>query len=307
MKDKPTNLPASVLARLRTVAHEKGTDYQLILRRYALERLLHRLTISPYRNQYVLKGAMLFTAWLDDPFRSTKDLDLLGHGDSAEAAVAATFREICQTQAEDDGLVYDTKNLDATPIREEQQYGGVRVTMTAFLAKTRIPVQVDIGFGDAITPAAQELEFPPLLDTQGPRLKAYPKETVVAEKLQAIVALGRANSRMKDFYDLFVLSRLFEFDGQILVAAIRATFERRGTVVPTTTPDGLDGDFAEDAEKQRQWRAFLGREPLLVDAPNLAVTLTELGKFLLPLMQTGSSRVRFHKAWVAGGPWIDIP
>lgn len=183
MKDRPANLPASVLARLRNVAREKQTDYQLILRRYAIERLLYRLSISPHRDQFILKGAMLFAAWLDDPFRPTQDLDLLGFGDPAATAIKTVFTAICQAQVEDDGLVLDTDGLSVEPIREDQQYGGLRVKTTAYLGRTRIPVQVDIGFGDAVTPAAQELEFPSLLSTEGPRLKAYPRETVVAEKL----------------------------------------------------------------------------------------------------------------------------
>jgi predicted nucleotidyltransferase component of viral defense system len=303
MKRKPTNLPASVLARLRNVAREKNTDYQLILRRYAIERLLHRLSISQYRDQFVLKGAMLFTAWFEDPFRPTQDLDLLGHGDPATSTIEAVFRAICQTETEDDGLVFDADGLNAQPIREDQQYGGVRIKTKALLGKTQIPVQVDIGFGDAITPAAQELEFPPLLSPEGPRLNAYTKETVVAEKLQAIVVLGRANSRMKDFYDLLALSRLFEFEGRTLASAIRATFERRGTAVPTAVPDGLDDKFAEDEEKRRQWTAFVRREPLLIAAPSLKKTIDEIASFALPPVNALSTDGEFDFRWVDGGPW----
>ncbi|WP_292452245.1 nucleotidyl transferase AbiEii/AbiGii toxin family protein [Mesorhizobium sp.] len=236
MKDRPADLPASILARLRNIARNKQTDNQLILRRYAIERLLYRLSISPHRDQFILKGAMLFTAWLNDPFRPTQDLDLLGFGNPAVTAIRSVFETICRIEAEKDGLVYDANGLSVEVIREGQQYGGVRVQTAASLGRTRIPVQVDIGFGDAVTPTAQELEFPSLLSAEGPRLRAYPRETVVAEKLQAIVVLGQANSRMKDFYDLLALSRLFAFEGGSLVQAIRATFERRDTLLPTETP-----------------------------------------------------------------------
>lgn len=175
MKDKPANLPASILARLRNIARDKQTDNQLILRRYAIERLLYRLSISPHRDQFILKGAMLFTAWLNDPFRPTQDLDLLGFGNPAVTAIRSVFETICRIEAERDGLVYDA-------IREGQQYGGVRVQTTAFLGRTRIPVQVDIGFGDTVTPTAQELEFPSLLSAEGPRLRAYPRETCGCRK-----------------------------------------------------------------------------------------------------------------------------
>jgi hypothetical protein len=182
------------------------------------------MSVSAHRHRFVLKGAMLFTAWLDDPFRPTQDLDLLGFGDADVTAVAATFRDICEEPV-DDGIVFDSKNLNAAPIREDQVYGGVRVRTVALLGKTRIPVQIDVGFGDAITPA--ELVFPALLDFPAPILNTYPKETVVAEKFQAITALGLANSRMKDYYDLLTLSRLFAFNGATLCAAITATFVRR--------------------------------------------------------------------------------
>ena len=303
MKDRPANLPASVLARLRNVAREKQTDYQLILRRYAIERLLYRLSISPHRDQFILKGAMLFTAWLDDPFRPTQDLDLLGFGDPAVTAIKTVFDAICQAQVEDDGLVLDTDGLSVEPIREDQQYGGVRVKTTAYLGRTRIPVQVDIGFGDAVTPAAQELEFPSLLSAEGPRLGAYPRETVVAEKLQAIVTLGQANSRMKDFYDLLALSRLFAFEGGSLAQAIRVTFERRGTALPTDTPVGLSAAFAEDGAKARQWSAFVGREPLLLQPSNLPATIVAIGEFVLPPLQASAAGEGFERCWPAGGPW----
>lgn len=303
MKDRPSNLPASVLARLRNIAREKETDYQLILRRYAIERLLHRLSISAHRDQFVLKGAMLFTAWLDDPFRPTQDLDLLGFGDPAVVAMRAVFEVICQIEAEDDGLVFDTDGLSVEPIREDQQYGGVRVKTTAFLGRTRIPVQVDIGFGDAITPAAQELEFTSLLSVEGPRLKAYPKETVVAEKLQAIVALGQANSRMKDFYDLLALSQLFAFEGRLLAQAMRATFERRSTPLPAETPLGLSTTFAEDSEKARQWSAFVGREPLLLRPTNFSAAIIGIAEFALPPLRASASGAGFERYWTVGGPW----
>lgn len=207
-------------------------------------------------------------------------------------------------ETDDDGLAFDADGLRVETIREDQQYGGVRIKTVAFLGKTRIPVQVDIGFGDAITPAAEELEFPSLLTPKGPRLKAYPKETVVAEKLQAIVSLGLANSRMKDFYDLLALSHLFEFDGEILVSAIRATFERRGTAVPTATLEGLGDRFAEDNEKQRQWTAFVRREPLLIAAPDLRTVINEVGRFTLSPVKTAATHTEFHFRWRGGGPWV---
>ena len=300
---RPVNLPASVVARLRNIARDKRTNPQLILRRYAIERLLYRLSVSEHRQRFVLKGAMLFTAWLDDPFRPTQDLDLLGFGDAAAGAVAETFRSICAQAVADDGLVFDTQTLEAAPIREGQDYGGVRVRTTAFLGRTRIPVQVDIGFGDAITPDATELLFPALLDAPAPSLRAYPKETVVAEKFHAIVMLGQANSRMKDYYDLLALARLFAFDGAVLAEAIRRTFERRETAMPAGMPVGLGEAFASDRQKMAQWTAFTGREPLLLPAGDLAATVAELRDFLMPLAEAVSAVEAFSMSWKPGGPW----
>lgn len=303
MRGDPATLPASVLARLRNVAREKQTDYQFVLRRYAIEGFLRRLSHSAQSDQFILKGAMLFTAWLEDPFRPTQDVDLLGHGDPTVDRIAAAFRDICAIEAVEDGLVFDIDALKAERIRDDQQYGGVRVRTRALLGKTRIPLQVDIGFGDAVTPGTEELEFPSLLSPEGPRLRAYPKETVVAEKFQAIVALGLANSRMKDFYDLFALSELFTFDSARLAKAVEATFERRQTAMPDDMPTGLSDDFASDPDKRRQWSAFVRRASLSVDAPALAEVIERL-RFFLGLV-IGDPRDRTEKTleWRPGGPW----
>lgn len=303
MKDKPTNFPASVGARLRNLARERDMNLELILRRYALERLLLRLSLSPHRDRFVLKGAMLFTAWLSDPFRPTQDLDLLGFGDMAVQSIATTFRDICRQISTEDGLTFDADGLVVETIRDDQLYGGVRVRTRAFLGKTRIPIQVDIGFGDAVTPGVEEIEFPPLLHSEGPRLKAYPRETVIAEKFQAIVALGTANSRMKDFYDLLALARLFSFDGRTVAAAIRSTFDRRGTPVPSRRPTGLSAAFSSDPQKLAQWNAFTAREPLLIQTKNLSVTVEEIASFIMPPVRAVYAKDTFTMKWLPSGPW----
>jgi predicted nucleotidyltransferase component of viral defense system len=306
MKDKPTNLPASVGARLRNLARERGINLELILRRYALERLLLRLSLSPHRNRFVLKGAMLFTVWLSDPFRPTQDLDLLGLGDAEAQSIATTFRDICRRNVPADGLSFDTDGLIAETIREGQLYGGVRVRTKAFLGKTRIPIQVDVGFGDAVTPGPEEIEFPPLLHDDGPHLKAYPRETVIAEKFQAVVALGTANSRMKDFYDLLALVRLFPFDGRTVAAAVRATFDRRATPIPSRRPPGLGAAFASDPQKMAQWKAFTAREPLLIPAKDLSVTVDEIAAFIMPPVRAARANDDFAMKWNPSGPWRSL-
>ncbi|MBI1401034.1 nucleotidyl transferase AbiEii/AbiGii toxin family protein [Hyphomonas sp.] len=303
MKDKPTNLPASISARLRNQAREMQLDMELLLRRYALERLLLRISMSKHSDTFILKGAMLFALWHDDPTRPTRDLDLLGSGASDAAAIVSTFKEICGTEVSDDGLIFDQHSLKVEVIREEQRYGGARVTTTANLGKTRIPIQADIGFGDAVTPAPVKADFPSLLGMETPTVLTYPRETVVAEKFEAIVSLGIANSRMKDFYDLAVLAALFEFDGQILSAAIAATFERRATPLPEGVPNGLSKLFFGDRAKQEQWNAFTRREALSLEVGNLASTIETIAEFVLPAATAARSKTKFSCLWTPLGPW----
>lgn len=303
MTRKPTNIQASIAARLRNLAAGAQTDLQQILRRYAIERLLYRLSISAVRDRFVLKGAMLFTAWVPDPFRSTQDLDLLGFGDPGAAAMTAAFRTIAQQPAPDDGLTFDAASISAAPIRGGQDYGGMRVKLTASLGKIRLPVQVDVGFGDAITPAPNELDFPVLLDAPAPRLRTYPRETVVAEKLQAMVALGQVNSRMKDYYDIAVLARLFEFDGASLNTAFRATFDRRRTSIPADVPVGLSDQFAADPRKVAQWTAFTRREALLHDVGALSAAVTAVRDFVMPPLVAAAKSRSFSRRWKPGGRW----
>jgi hypothetical protein len=297
MPHEPRNIGASVRARLLDRARAERSDFQILLTRYALERLLYRLSVSPHRDRFILKGAMLFVTWVADPFRPTRDLDLLGHGDNDAEAIAETFRTICAQAVADDGVTFDVAALTAAPIREEVEYGGVRVRTTATIAGARISVQVDIGFGDAITPAAIYIDYPALLDAPAPQLRAYPVETVVAEKFEALVTLGMANSRLKDFYDLWVISRTFELRRAVLVAAVQRTFERRGTTLPSEIPVGLTDEFAE--AWAAQWRAFLGRDRMAAAPDAFAATIADLRVFLMPLVVGLDEEL----VWPPSGPW----
>jgi predicted nucleotidyltransferase component of viral defense system len=221
MRKPVRNIGGSVRARLLNISKQRQQPNELLLTRYAIERLLYRLSITNHRERFVLKGAMLMTAWLGDSFRPTRDLDLLSFGDSDPQAMLAVFREICAV-AMDDGVVF---------------YGGLRIKTHATIGGARVRVVVDIGFGDVVEPGIVELELSVWLDLPPPRLRAYPRETVIAEKFQAMVALGRANSRMKDFYDVWVLARAYEFSGASLARAIAATFTRRNTPVPADLTD----------------------------------------------------------------------
>jgi len=255
MARSPANLAKSVKDRLLNISRREGRAFDVLLVRFALERLLYRLSISEYRERFVLKGGMLVTAWIDDDNRVTRDADFLGYGDANPDKLVADFRVIMQIEG-DDGLVFDADALVATAIREEMEYGGVRLKTAAYLERTRIPVTIDIGFGDALADAAQQLDYPTLLDLPVPHIRSYPPATVIAEKFQAMVALGVLNGRMKDYYDLWAIPRSLEIASEDLDVAIRATFERRGTPIPTERPPGLSAKMVEDETKQRQWRAY---------------------------------------------------
>ena len=250
------NIGASVRARLLQLAKASGQSFDLVLTRFALERLLFRLGQSPHADRFVLKGAMLMMSWFEDPFRGTRDLDLLGFGDPEPEAMLATFQEILALNASD-GVEFDADALRVDRIREELEYGGLRLRTTASISGARIGLTIDVGFGDATEPGAEMLDYPSMLAFPAPRLRAYARETVIAEKFQAMVALGRANSRMKDFYDISILSRFFDFDSDRLSGAIAATFARRNTAIPVDLPDALTHAFANDEQKQRQWNAFV--------------------------------------------------
>ena len=279
MRKPVQNLGASVRARLLNLAKERNQPFEILLTRYALERLLYRLGSSKYRERFVLKGAMLVRTWVDDPYRPTRDLDLLGFGDSDPDAIIGVFREICTLKA-DDEVVFDIDGLAVDRIRDDAQYGGLRIKTTATVDGAKVRVLVDIGFGDAVEPGLTEIELSVLLNQPVPRLRAYPYETVVAEKFQAMVMLGRANSRMKDFYDVWMLARSYDFEGDRLARAVAATFARRKTEIPADRPDALTPAFAEDPTKQQQWTAFV--KDVAVTPASLAEVIEDLAAFLMP-------------------------
>lgn len=301
-KKKITNVAASVRDRLTDQARARGEDVQRFMTRFAIERLLYRLAGGAHRDAFVLKGAMLFSLWAPVPYRSTGDLDLLGQGDPAPERMASIFREVCTASAPDDGLVFDPAGVRAEPARPEDEYGGVRVTLEATLANARLPVQIDIGLGDPVTPAAQEITYPSVLGFPEARLKAYPPETVVAEKLEALVSLGMRNSRMKDFFDLWAIAATFSFDGPTLAAAVAATFARRKTPFPDGPPVALTDAFAADPAKQAQWAGFLRRTTIALAPAPLPDLIALVRRFATPLL-TADAAALARAVWPAGGPW----
>lgn len=276
------NRIASIRQRLLDRARTRGEDFQLVLDRFAVERLLYRLSISTHQDQFLLKGAMLFALWFDQPHRPTRDADFLGFGSPDPARLAAIARDLC-TIASDDALQFDTASITVEAIREAASYEGLRLRLHAHLGHARCHVQWDVGFGDAVTPGPVETDYPVLLDDMpAPRLRVYPRETVFAEKVEAISSLGIANSRMKDYFDLLALVREAAMDETMLRAAIGATFERRGTRLSEDVPFGLTDEFSHDRQKQAQWHAFLRRNRL--GGVSLEDATSEIRAFVRPLL-----------------------
>jgi predicted nucleotidyltransferase component of viral defense system len=283
MRKQVTNIGASVRARLLNLANDRNQPFELLLIRYTLERLLYRLSKSKHRENFVLKGAMLMRHWLDDPHRPTRDIDLLGFGDSDPELTLKIFREICAIEA-DDAVAFNLDALVVDRVRDESGYSGLRLKTYATVDGARVRVVIDIGYGDATEPGLNEIELPVLLDQPAPRLRAYPPETVIAEKFQAIVMLGLANTRLKDFYDIWILARTHEFKDDRLAQAIAATFARRKTEIPTERPDGLTSDFADDPTKRQQWTGFV--EEVAVNPGSLDNVVEALASFLMPHAET---------------------
>lgn len=267
MANEPKNLTASIRQRLLDLSRREGRVFDAVLVTYGLQRLIFRLSISDYRDQFILKGGMLVTHWIGDESRVTRDVDFLGYGDASEGHLKTVFSKLLSLEA-NDGLVFDVDGLRAETIKEDQEYGGIRLKTIAYLGKTRIPITIDIGFGDAMTDRDYSIDYPSLLGMPPASIRAYPPATVVAEKFQAIVALGLVNSRMKDYYDLWAIHNTQSLKARDLDDAIQATFECRGTDIPRKIPIGLSADFVNDEQKVRQWGAYIAsidREGLSLD------------------------------------------
>jgi len=302
MAHTPRNIAASARQRLLNLSRSIGTDYNQLLIRYAIERFLYRLSVSSHRDAFILKGAMLFAVWGGSPHRPTQDLDLLGFGDRSLVRLKSVFRELCTMTIEDDGWRFDATTVEAEEIRTTAEYGGVRVRLTGMLGGAVIRVQTDVGFGDAVTPPAIEALYPSLLGLPAPQLRMYPRETVVAEKLEAIVKLGMLNTRCKDYYDLWYLADRFSFNGNSLVSAVAATFARRGTPLAAEIPAGLSAAFAQDSVKQAQWVAFcrrLGEK----NPPKLAEVVAEVERFVAAPLLSAARSEALASTWTARGPW----
>jgi len=299
----PNNLPASVAARLLNLAKQRGDDYQTLLTSFCLERFLYRLGESGLESRFVLKGAMLLRLWSDNPYRATRDLDLLRRGDGSSEAIRNDIQTICAVIVEPDAVAFAADAIRIEPIRAEDEYAGTRASFSARCGAARVTLQIDMGLGDDVWPAPQSCVYPALLDFPSPRVLAYPREAVVAEKLEAIVVLGDRNSRIKDFFDLYHLANEFAFDRGTLAEAVRRTFARRRTPIPVDDPVGLTPVYWENPSRPAQVRAFARRAGLIDRTAPGDEIAPLLGAFLLPILGDLRSGEAYEGAWRPGGPW----
>lgn len=300
MSEGPTkNLPASIKQRLLNYARQNGLDFNALLIRFAMERFLFRLSASPYAEKFYLKGAMLFVMWENAAHRPTKDLDLLFLPQHDSDELVSIFEEIAAVEVLDDGIQIVADSIQAVQIREENSYGGLRIQLVCLLGEIKIPMQIDVGLGDSVYPETERSAFPSLLDFDVPKIRAYPAETVIAEKLQAIVELGMRNSRLKDYYDIYYLSQQFSFDAYDLKEAIKQTFRRRNTALPQVCPSGLSDRFSSDESKQTQWKAFIRKNQL--KAPEMiGEIVAKIQSFVLPLLLESPED---GLSWIPGKGW----
>lgn len=302
-KGELKNVAASVRDRLKKITDTTGQDFNTLLIRYAIERLLFRISESKHKQRFVLKGAILFALWHETPHRATRDLDLLGFGESSIEELQNVFREICSQEVPADGVIFDPASVKAEAIRAQEPYVGVRVEIQGKIGNARAPLQIDVGFGDATAVEPVEIEFPSLLDMPTPKLRAYRMESALAEKYEAAVTLGILNSRMKDYYDFWFLATHFDFDGQELADSIRATLERRGTKLQAETPMGFSEAFWNDPSRQAVWKAFWKKSVKSDPALSLEAVVTMAASFLLPPALSAAKGAKFSYQWKAGGPW----
>jgi predicted nucleotidyltransferase component of viral defense system len=293
---------ASVRQRLLNQSRAQGRPFQELLQYFAMERFLYRLAQSPFADRFILKGALLLTAWRAPMSRPTIDIDLAGRTRNELDHITQLISTVCDVVTEPDGIEFNRASIEVARIKEDADYEGVRVKFHAVLAKARVPMQIDIGFGDVVVPGPTEIVYPTLLDFPAPVLQAYPRETVIAEKLEAITKLGLLNSRVKDYYDIALLSRMYPFEGENLIKAIVATFRHRETKIEAE-PIGLTDAFYADPATAVLWRAFTRRSRFTEQSGNLERLVVEIRQSALPVLAAAACEKAFKARWQSGGPW----
>ena len=296
------DVAASIRQRLLNESKRQDRPFQELLQYFAMERFLYRLSLHPLADRFILKGALLMTAWRAAQSRPTVDIDLSARTSNDLDHVRGWIEELCTFIVDEDGIHFDPESIEILRIKEDAEYEGVRVRFDATLARARVPMQIDIGFGDVITPPASRISYPAILELPQPSLWAYPKETVIAEKLEALTMLGLLNSRLKDYFDIWLLATLYDFDGGTLSDAVRATFVNRSTTVESV-PVGLTPEFSGDAARQLQWAAFRKRGRFSNAPEELRSVVTAVANFAVPVLESLAANTLFDQTWRAGGPW----
>lgn len=299
---KIKNVPASVRQRLLNEARASGRPFNELLQHFAMERFLYRLSKSSHGEKFVLKGALMLATWEVSLTRPTKDIDFLGQVANDVERIVAVVKEVCRQDVEPDGLDFDPASVVGERIAEEAESEGVRVRFQGNLGTARVSMQIDVGFGDAVVPGPVTTEYPTILDLSAPRIRGYTRESVIAEKFHTMVLRGLLNSRMRDFFDVWVLSRQYDFEGEVLAAAVRETFARRGLEVDPR-PVALTAEFAADGTKAAQWRGFLRKSRLKGAPSDLAEVVAGIAGFLGPVADALSEGRVFADRWAAPGPW----
>lgn len=303
MKKDVTNIKASIKARLANKAREIDRPFAEVLQYYGMERFLYRFGRSKYADKFVLKGALLFTAWQVPQRRTTLDIDFLGRYDNQVVSIESVMKDVCDVVVEPDGLVFDAKTVQGRKIKEDADYEGVRVKFIGLLQRSRIAMQIDVGFGDVIYPGTRVIDYPVILDLPKPHLNGYPVESVVSEKFEAMVKLGVVNSRMKDFYDVWLIIHQFNFDGLNLTGALKKTFDHRQTDIPNGKPLFVQEIYNEESDRQALWKMFLMKGDIKHAPEKLSTIAKEIEGFLIEPLSALNKRIKFSKEWKPSGPW----
>lgn len=304
MAREVTNLPASVHQRLLNKATESSRPFNELLQYFAMERFIYRLSKTDHANKFILKGALMFSVWGAPVSRPTKDIDLLGKTSNDIRVIEKIMRDACKIKVEPDAMKFDQRSVVGEPIAEDADYEGVRVTLQGGLGNARVSLQIDIGFGDIVSPHVTKISYPTILDFPAPKFTGYTRESAIAEKFQAMVKLGTLNSRMKDFYDIWLMARMFDFKGQDLVSAIQKTFKKRKTDI-VAHPQVFDATFCRDKSKQAQWKVFLVKSKLTNAPEDFCSVVANIEKFLRPVLETITIGKALKKKWNASDNWVE--
>jgi len=303
MKKELKNIEASIKARLKNKAQETNRPFAEVMQYYGMERFLYRFSKSKYADKFILKGALLFAVWQIPDRRTTLDIDFLARFDNEVATIEKVMKDVCETSVDPDGLKFDSQTVKGVKIKEDADYEGVRVKFTGFLDRAEIPMQIDVGFGDILYPKTKVIDYPVILDFPKPHLNGYPQESVISEKFEAMIKLGLLNSRMKDFYDIWLMTRQFEFKGANIASAIKKTFNNRKTDIPPEKPLFADEIYDEKSDRQTLWNAFVQKGDIQHAPETLSATAKEIERFLIEPVIAINENVAFDKTWTSPKGW----